>query len=143
MEDFYVPGLPGYSLMHAYTLFLPSLCYASKYLKSKEKLLYLFLLIVLCFVVIDTYVTTSLVIMIMVLVLSMVYSERHRNILGIVLALLFVIAFFCYEFGVFSFLVDLLLPFFRGTAVESKLVDLQSTSVDQICNCESNYTFVH
>ena len=127
VEDFYVPGLPGYSLMHAYALLLPSLCYATKYMKEKRKILYFVLLVGLCIVVVDTYVTTSLVVMILVLGLSIVYSEKHRSVLGIILALLFVFIYVFIQSGLLSLLLEFIAPFFRGTAVESKVVDLQST----------------
>lgn len=38
-EMAHIAGLPGYSLMHSYTLFMPVMCYAAKTLHGWKKLL--------------------------------------------------------------------------------------------------------
>lgn len=122
-EPIGIPGLPGYSLMHAYVLLLPVMCYGLKRLKGRMKLLVLAFLIVLCFVIYDTFVTTSLLLMIMVLLFTLFYSEKNI----IQLSLFFILLFVLYEVGFFATLIDFVLPAFQDTPVEMKLNDFKDS----------------
>ena len=118
-----IPGLPGYSLMHAYVLLLPVMCYGVRRLKGRSKFLVFALLIVLCFVIYDTFVTTSLLLMIMVLLFTLFYSEKNVVRLSIVFTFLWIL----YEFGFFVALIDIILPAFQDTPVEMKLNDFKDS----------------
>ena len=126
-DELGVPGLPGYSLMHAYTLFLPTICYATKKFKGKRKLWFMLALCALCFVVYDTFVTASLLIMIALLIFTLFYSERNSThfwgFFGIGAGIFIIL----YEMGFFILLIDWIYPLFRGTPVAGKLIDIQTS----------------
>lgn len=122
-----IPGLPGYSLMHAYTLFLPALCYAVKVNQGWKKWLAIIGLGVLCFVIYDTFVTTSLLVMIAVVLFAVFYTPRNTAIFLVIATLLVLVVYVLYQFGFFITLIDWIMPAFEGTAVEPKLVDMQDS----------------
>lgn len=122
-----VPGLPGYSLMHAYTLFLPALCYAVKVNQGWKKWLAIIGLGVLCFVIYDTFVTTSLLIMIAVVLFTVFYMPKNTAIFLVIASLLVLVVYVLYQFGFFITLIDWIMPAFEGTAVESKLHDFKES----------------
>ena len=128
-EGLSVPGLPGYSLMHAYTLFLPVMCYGAKVFEGRKKLWSVIGLLALCFVVYDTFVTTSLIVMIVVLLFTLLYSERHKAWFWITSATLVVVIYILYKDGFFISLIDRIMPAFEGTAVEFKLNDFKSSMI--------------
>ncbi|MBR4560700.1 MAG: hypothetical protein IKO23_02140 [Bacteroidales bacterium] len=121
-ETFTVPGLPGYSLMHAYTLFLPALCYAVKLNQGWKKWLAILGIGVLCFVIYDTFVTTSLLMMIAILLFTVFYTSKSSSLFVIIAILLMLIVYILYQFGFFVTLIDWIMPAFEGTAVENKLI---------------------
>ena len=124
-EDVYVKGLPSYSLMHAYVLFLPVLCYGLKVLDGRKKLWPLIGLLILCFVIYDTFVTTSLIVTISILLFTLIYSEKHRIRFLLISIILVSIVFVLYKEGFFIPLIDWVMPAFKGTAVEFKLNDFK------------------
>lgn len=126
-ETFSVPGLPGYSLMHAYTLFLPALCYAVKVNQGWKKWLAIFGVGGLCFVIYDTFVTTSLLIMIAVVLFTVFYTPRNTVIFLIIASLLMFVIYVLYQYGIFIALIDWLMPAFEGTAIEPKLNDFKDS----------------
>jgi hypothetical protein len=126
-ESLKVLGLPSYGLMHAYTLFLPVLCFCVKAFEGKMKLFYSFGLVVLCFVIYDTFVTTSLVLMIFVLIFTVLFSEKQQQQSLLAMFVAAVIFFVLYEVGFFVTLIDLIMPFFEDTAVEPKLIDIKNS----------------
>lgn len=126
-ETLSVPGLPSYSLMHAYTVFLPALCYAAKVNQGWKKWMAILGLGVLCFVIYDTFVTTSLLIMIVIVLFTMFYTPKNTFILGIIASLLVIVVFVLYQYGFFVALIDWIMPVFEDTAVESKLIDFKDS----------------
>ncbi len=126
-KTFTVPGLPGYSLMHAYTLFLPALCYAVKVNQGWKKWLAIIGLGVLCFVIYDTFVTTSLLVMIAVVLFTVFYTPRNTAIFSVIALLLVLVVYILYQLGFFITLIDWILPAFEGTAVEPKLLDFKDS----------------
>lgn len=126
-EGIYVPGLPGYSLMHAYTLFLPVFCYGVKAFSGRQKWFSLAGLLVLCFVVYDTFVTTSLIIMVFILIVFLLYSEKSRDLFWILFLLILIIFYVLYKMGFFISLIDWIMPTFEDTPVESKLRDFKES----------------
>ncbi len=126
-ETLFILGLPSYSLMHAYTLFLPALCYAAKVYQGRKKWLAILGLGVWCFVIYDTFVTTSLLIMIGIVLFTFFYTPKNTAMF-IAIALLLVAAFYVlYQIGTFVALIDWIMPAFEGTAVESKLHDFKDS----------------
>ena len=127
MAEVSVPGLPGYPLMHAYTLFLPVLCYGVKAFGGTKKWWALGGLLVLCFVVYDTFVTTSLILMIATIIFTVFYSDKGNALFFIIFGVIAIAIYILYEAGAFISLIDWMLPAFEGTPVESKLNDFKDS----------------
>lgn len=120
-------GLPGYSLMHAYTLFLPVVCYAVKMNVGHQRLLWIVSLIALLFVIYSTFVTTSLVVALAILVLAFTYNGTRTSsywFYMVVLALVFIVL---YESGALLSIVDVIYPLFEDTDVAAKLDDFRDS----------------
>lgn len=122
-----VPGLPDYSLMHAYTLFLPVLCYAAKVNQGREKWLAILGLSVLCFVIYDTFVTTSLLLMITIVLFTLFYTPKNASVFVFIATLLVIVVYVLYQFGFFVSFIDWIMPAFERTPVEKKLIDFKDS----------------
>ena len=122
-----IAGLPNYSLMHAYVLFLPVLCYAAKANQGWKKRFAILGLGVLCFVIYDTFVTTSLILMIAIVLFSIFYTSKNSVLFAIIVMVLALLVYVLYQGGFFITLIDWIMPAFEGTAVEPKLVDMQDS----------------
>lgn len=122
-EALSIPGLPSYSLMHSYVMILAAIGYFVRVSKGKKKIIPLILLLVLSFVIYDTFVTTSLVVMILVLLFTIFYSKDNIIPLSIVFGLLLIL----YESGFFVTIIDWILPAFRNMPVEEKLIDFKTS----------------
>ena len=129
-DSFHVTGLPGYSLMHAYVLFLPVVAYGIKMLDGRKKIWSLLGLLVLCFVIYDTFVTTSLVVMIAILMFAVFYSEKHKTLFLLFSILLLFLVIILYKEGFFISFIDWIMPAFDGTAVEPKLLDFKASMLE-------------
>lgn len=126
-EELKVAGLPSYSLMHAYTLFLPVLCYSVRAVEGKKKVIAFILLAIMCFVIYDTFVTTSLVLMILVLLFTLLHSDKKKSLSWFVISGAVVFSYILYQTGFFISLIDAIMPAFEGTAVEPKLLDMRDS----------------
>ena len=127
-ETMRVVGLPSYSLMHAYTLLVPVACFAVKMSTGIKKMLSFFALIILCYVIYSTFVTTSLVITIAVIVFAFSYNG-HRSSYYTTVCILALVIWVLYEAGFFLWVVDAIYPFFDGTAVQQKLDDFRESMI--------------
>lgn len=130
----YVAGLPSYSLMHAYTLYVPVMCYASKRFRGWRKIVSLVGLFILSFVIYDTFVTTSLLMLFFMLIITVLYSKK-TNYSTFVITLIALTAVFIilYYSGFFIMLIDWIMPAFVDTPVAFKLNDFrQSMSLGYI-----------
>ncbi len=123
-ETMSVPGLPGYTLMHAYTVFLPVVCYAVKTMKLRARLFAILGLAMLCFVIYDTFVTTSLVLMIVVVLFTFFYTDNSSIV---IFAIVGVLLFILYKAGFFISLIDWIMPVFEDTPVAYKLNDFSDS----------------
>lgn len=119
--------LPSYSLMHAYVFGLPPICYAFKSIHSKWRWGVLAMIFLHVYVIVQTYVTTSLAVVIPFLFIVFFYSERYKSLTFLLFAFLFAILYVLYQAGFFIFLIDFLFPYFQGTPVEFKLVDIKAS----------------
>ena len=122
-----IPGLPTYSLMHAYTLFLAPVCYAVKSFHGYRRIMSIAALIVLCIVIYSTFVTTSLIMMLVILLVVLTYNGKVNSMFFYLF--LAAILFFLYEEGFFVKLIDSIYPLFEDTAVEGKLNDFRASMV--------------
>ena len=115
------PLLPNYTLMHAFVFLVPGILYKLKYGKLKQKIFYSFFLLLTIYVIINTQITTSMVLVVFFLVFYFIWDESnyHSNFLKI-----FAVSFLMYalyEIGTFKSLADFLVNFFEGTAAEAKM----------------------
>lgn len=128
-EQIKILGLPSYTLMHAYTLFIPVMCYGIKTFKGKNSYLCFAGLVALFLVVYYTFVTTSLIIMIAIVLFTIIYSEKNEVrsffIFAILLLLFLVFSNDSFLIG----LIDGIMPFFEGSAVEFKLNDFRDSLI--------------
>lgn len=127
LEKVRILGLPNYTLMHAYIFIVPGLLYIIRYAKkSYIKLPMLFFLLVTFYVIINTQITTAMILVIFFLVFYFVYDIKDKQrstikIVGFIFVLMFV-----NELGVFRMLADYLVQAFDGTAAQSKMEDFQN-----------------
>ncbi len=121
-----VPGLPTYGLMHAYALLVPALCYGIKYsFAKKNKVVNCCILLLFCYVIYKTSITTSLILMMASILFAIFYKAGNRTRNMISLTLISIICVLFYFVGVFETIIDWLLPLFEGTPVEYKLIDIK------------------
>lgn len=124
-----VPGLPSYALMHAYTVLLPAGIYVVKSSHNLLKLVSIVGILILCFVIYDTFVTTSLILMIGVIIFSLIYSDKSRALSVILFLSLGLIILVLYREGSFIKLIDKIMPLFEQTPVEDKLNDFKESMI--------------
>lgn len=126
--DFVKPiGLPDYTLMHAYTFMLPALCLFAKVNSGRKRILMMCVIALFYYVILQTAVTTSITLGTVVIIAAILYN-RHNPLLTILSFLFLVILFlFAYSSDLILKLVDGLMPYFEGTAVQFKLEDLHSS----------------
>ena len=128
-ETLNIPGLPGYSLMHAYTLFVPAVCYAVKVNDGYKKWLWVAGLATLIIVIYSTFVTTSLLITLAIIVLAFTNNGRRSSTYWFTLLGLALLFFILYKSGVLLAMVDAVYPLFEGTPVEPKLDDFRASMI--------------
>ena len=120
-------GLPGYDLMHAYTLMILPLCLLVKESVGKMKPLCLGLLLLFAYMITQTAVTTSLVVLSLAVLFVLLFDARKllRSILILGMILLLGNVLDLQEF--FLKIIDGLMPYFEDTAVAFKLEDLHTS----------------
>lgn len=128
-ETLNVPGLPGYGLMHAYTLFIPAACYAVKMSTGYKRWLWVAGLVALFFVIYSTFVTTSLITALAIIILAFTNNGRRSSSFWITLLGLVLLLFILYVSGALLSMIDAAYPLFEGTAVEPKLDDFRASMI--------------
>ncbi|MBR5530286.1 MAG: hypothetical protein IKU63_02105 [Bacteroidaceae bacterium] len=120
-------GLPGYDLMHAYTLMILPLCLLVKHRTGRNRYWYLALLLLFAYMVTRTAVTTSLVVMSVAVLFVFLFdvNRQRRTLLRLGIVLLF--GYVLYKYGFFLMFADGLMPYFEDTAVSFKLQDLHTS----------------
>ena len=115
------PGVPEYTLMHAYILTVPALLYGVKVSIGKQKWAVLAVLIVFLYIILYSYVTTSLVITLGAILFSLLYDTKEKLRSFLFMFLTGFVLYFLHTAGVFIQVFDFLIRFFEGTAVEPKI----------------------
>ena len=116
-----IPGVPGYTLMHAYIIALPAVLYSTKQTKGVWTFVLWLVLLLLLFVILHTYITTSLLIAVMIIVVAVLYDPRSivKSIIVCLITLMF--GYVLHLSGFFIQVFDAMLDFFADTAVEPKI----------------------
>lgn len=122
-------GLPGYDLMHAYTLMILPLCLLVKESIGKMRPLFLGLLLLFAYMITQTAVTTSLVVMTIAVLFTCIFDIRKLLRSVMIICLFLIVSYVLNQYGFFLNVVDGLMPYFEGTAVSSKLEDLHTSMV--------------
>lgn len=130
IEQIKILGLPSYALMHAYTLFIPVICYGIKVFKGREKIVCLVGLFVLFVVVYYTFVTTSLLIMIAIVLFTIIYYEKNEVRSFFIFAILLLLFLVFSDDSFLIGLIDRIMPLFEGSAVEFKLNDFRESLIE-------------
>lgn len=114
-------GVPNYTLMHAYIIAVPALLYGIRVFNGVKNWVFIAVLILFIFIILHTYVTTSLIITFGVVIFSLLYDVRNKARSFLLMLLMVVVVYFLHMTGVFIQLFDFLIRFFEGTAVEPKI----------------------
>lgn len=122
-------GVPGYALMHAYTLVLVPLAWIVKSSKGSKQLIFILATLLFFYIVVQTAVSTSLVIAIFIFVFVLLMNPNNISISIVGWTIVGVSFIVLYYMGFFLDVVDALMPFFEDTPVEAKLVDLHNSMV--------------
>ncbi len=99
----------------------------SPYIRSFYKAL---LVMVLLFVIYSTFITTSLLVSLVVLLLVLAYRGTKTPFFLLTLVVLYFTLWVLNKAGVFVDLIDVIYPYFDGTAVDSKLDDIRASLID-------------
>ena len=113
----------NYSLLHTYVFLIPVVYQCLKRMKGFYKRLSMVLLVLLLYIVFKSNITTCLIIGVLSLTLSMVFSSNNKIKTSISILLLFAVVFVLYESGAFISILSSIRPLFEGTAVEFKIDD--------------------
>ena len=122
-----IVGLPTYSLMHAWTLMVPVLCYAVKVCAEKRKFISLLALALLCFMVYDTFITTCLFLSVMSIVFTLFYYKDNKDTSILIFIVVFFFIMLLYWTGAFVVILEKIMPLFDGTYVYYKLNDMRDS----------------
>lgn len=123
-------GLPGYSLMHAYTFFIMPLAWGFRYERGYVRWISLALLILFEYMIVSTYVTTSLLISVSVILFVLAFNAERIRVSLLRIAFFALVIALLYKAGFFLKLVERMMPFYEGTAVSFKLQDLYDSMVE-------------
>ena len=137
-NDVLVLGLPNYTLMHAYTFLVPGQLYTIRKAKSpKIKIPMLLFLLATLFVIVNTQITTAMVLVLFFLILFFLFDVNSTQSSLIKVGLILFALLVLHQMGFFRVSADFLVDFFDGTAAQSKMEDFQSF-VYGYTNSESN-----
>lgn len=124
-QDITVTGVPGYALMHAYIIVLPGLLYAVKKFNMWQKWVMLGVLVLFLFIIVNTYITTSLVITLAVIVFYLLYDVRNKVKSFLLIALVAFAISILHISGAILQVLDYSIEFFEGTAAQGKMEDFK------------------
>ena len=131
MGDEKLSSLPGYALMHAYTLMIIPLFVAIKKTKKILRFFAVASLILLLYVITQTAITTSLFVAVLCILFISCYRAKSKYKSIIFFVILAFIVYFLYVDGFFLQVTDWLMPFFDETAVSNKLNDIHRSLVNE------------
>lgn len=120
-QNINTPGVPGYPLMHAYILLVPAIFYGIKNTYNRTKWMLIGVLFLVLYIILQTYVTTSLVITLGIIIIAILYDAENKVrsiffilVTGLVVYILHLLGFFLQMF-------DVLIAFFDETSVQPKI----------------------
>lgn len=120
-DNIRIPGIPFYTLQHAYIIAVPALLYGIKVLKSLQKLTLLAVLVLFCFIILHSYITTSIIITLSTIIFALLADINNKPKSFLLIFLTGFAVYILHSAGVFILLFDFLLRLFDGSAVEPKI----------------------
>lgn len=117
----------GYTLLHAYIIILPALYYCFSSFNNRWRSVYFVGILILIYVILKSSITTEIILLVIVLPLSIINSSKNKTKASLLLLLFMLIAFVIYISGALVTLLEVIRPFFEGTAVEEKIDSFQIT----------------
>lgn len=139
-EKIKVIGVPNYTLMHAYVIAIPAMLYGTKMSKDWRKWAMLAATVLFVFIIINSYITTSLVISFGVIVFSLLFDIKHKAKSYITIFIVLFVILILNSTGVFLTVFDFLIEFFKGTATQTKMEDFKLIYLTGDVESASNIT---
>lgn len=139
-ENIRIVGTPGYSLLHAYVIAIPALLYGTKMSKDWRKWTMLVATLLFVFIIINTYITTSLIISFTVILFSLLFDIKNKAKSFIYMFLVLFAILILNSTGVFLNIFDFLIEFFKGTATQTKMEDFKLIYLTGDVESASNIT---
>lgn len=117
------PSFINYTLLHVYVFLIPVVYYCCVKINRLYKYLCIVLLVLLLYVVYKSSITTCLVIGVVGFLLSISFSSKNKPGTIFFITVLSATFIVFYYSGVFVSILKGILPYFEGSAVESKIED--------------------
>ena len=114
-------GTINYTLLHAYIILIPVLYFCYLTFKGKRKWFYLLCLLLTSYVILKSSITTTIVMLVIEIGLLIAYNSKKRVASLIGVSILFILFFILFQTGTIVALLNIVQPFFSGTAVEEKI----------------------
>lgn len=122
-------GTINYTLLHAYIILVPVLylCYLT--FKGKRKWFYLLCLLLTYYVILKSSITTTIVMLAIEVCFFIAYNSKKRVASLIGVSIFFILLFILVKTGAIVTLLDIVQPFFEGTAVDQKIEDFKILAI--------------
>lgn len=120
-ENIKMFGVPNYTLMHAYIIAVPALLYGIKVFNARQKWILITVLVLFVFIILHTYITTSLIITFGSILFALLYDTKKKVRSFMLFFLTGVVIIFLHLSGFIEQTFDFLIHFFEGTAVQPKI----------------------
>lgn len=114
-------GMPDYTLMHAYIIAIPAFLYGIKVLDGMQKWVLISVLVLFVFIILHTYVTTSLISTFGTIIFALLYDNKNKPRSFLLIFLTGFLYYFLHISGVIVNMFDFLIRFFEDTSVEPKI----------------------
>lgn len=115
------PGVPVYTLMHAYVLAVPAVLYGIKVSIGKQRWTIIAVLFIFLYIILYSYVTTSLIVVLGMIIFALLFDTKKKTRSFLLIFLTGLVLYVLHTAGVFVQMFDFLIRFFEGTAVEPKI----------------------
>lgn len=122
-----IPGLPSYPLMHSYAMMLVLFIYACSVTRGRYKVISSAAFVLMLYLIFRTYITTSFVIVLALLLFMIIYQKGRLLRTGIVASVFIIAGLFVLKSGLLYSFLEEIKPVFENTAVEAKILDVQTT----------------
>ncbi len=124
-EELPVKGLPNYTLLHAYIIAFPAQLYGISKFDGWKKRGMIAIAVLFMYIIINTSITTSLIIGLGLVVFALLYSPKKKMASLMKVALFFCFIYALYLLGAFVSILDWAIDFFEGTATQMKMMDFK------------------